>query len=156
MDTVALFTVFGWAFLSFWSAIPGGMALNLSPEITVLTAVASYGCGAALVVIAGEPLQKRLRQRMQNRRPNTPPQESAPAATGMLRVIHKAWNRFGLFGLAMLSPVTVGSLGGTLIGLSLGVRPLRLILMMTLGAGLWGSAIALAVRLGIVSIAGRV
>jgi hypothetical protein len=151
MDIIALFTTFGWAFLSFWSAIPGGIALNLSPEITVLTAVLSYGCGAGLVVIIGEPLQKRIRRRLAKRRHAA--SHDQPAADSAGALLQRAWDRFGLIGLAMLSPMTVGSLGGAVIGLSLGIRPLRLVVVMTIGAGLWGVLIALAVMLGVLSAA---
>lgn len=151
MDIIALFTVFGWAFLSFWSAIPGGLALNLSPVITVLIAVLSYACGAALVVIIGEPLQRRIRHRLAKRA--SPTQPDAPESRGMTPLLRKAWDRYGLIGLAVLSPMTVGAQAGAVIGLSLGIRPLRLVLALTLGAGLWGVIIVLAVLLGLLSAA---
>ena len=70
----------------------------------------------------------------------------------MQRWVHKAWERFGLFGLALLCPLTVGAQLGAAIGLSLGARPRRLVVLMTLGAGIWAILIVLAIRLGIMSI----
>lgn len=153
---MTVLAVFGWAFLSFWSAIPGGIALELSPVVTVLTAVVSYGCGAALVVIVGEPVQRIIRHRMQQRPAAMPAHAAAGASVsgGMGRMMQGAWDRFGLVGLAVLSPMTVGSLTGAVIGLALGIPRLRLILMMTLGAGLWGVLIGLAVMMGLLTAAG--
>jgi hypothetical protein len=144
MEIGAVFTVFGWAFLSFWSAIPGGFALSLPPLVTVITAVISYGAGALLVVVVGEPLQHRIRRHLAGRSRATPDE----AAGGAVKA---AWERYGLIGLAALSPMTVGSLGGAAIGIALGIPPGRLVAMLTLGAAVWGVVIGTAVALGVMS-----
>ncbi len=148
MNIAALITVFGWAFFSFWSAIPAGLALSLSPEVVIVTATLSYGCGVGLVVGVGAPLRSRLSRRLANSETDVP----KPEASRMQRWIHNAWERFGLFGLALLCPLTVGAQLGAVIGLSLGARPVRLVLWMTLGAGIWAILIVLAIRLGIMSL----
>ena len=51
--------IFGWAFFSFWSAIPAGMALGLAPVPVALTVTGSYAAGAALVLLAGAPLREQ-------------------------------------------------------------------------------------------------
>ncbi len=146
MNTAALITVFGWAFFSFWSAIPAGMALSLSPESVIVTATLSYGCGVGLVVGVGAPLRARLSRHK--------PDTAAPSAepSRMVRWLYQAWQRFGLFGLALLCPLTVGAQLGAAVGLSLGARPLRLVVLMTLGAGMWAVLIVLAIRFGIMSV----
>ncbi|MCE7949353.1 MAG: hypothetical protein DYG88_18190 [Chloroflexi bacterium CFX4] len=148
MNIAALLTVFGWAFFSFWSSIPAGMALSLSPEVVVLTATLSYGCGVGLVVGVGAPLRARLSRRLAKPDAAVP----NPEPSRMQRWVHQAWERFGLFGLALLCPLTVGAQLGAVIGLSLGARPRHLVLLMTLGAGIWAILIVLAIRFGIMSI----
>lgn len=92
-----LFTVFSWAFVSFWSAIPGGIALDLSPLLVAVTATASYGCGTALVVFAGTPLRERIRRRIEKQA--VPDGKQVPDRTRQW--IQWAWSRFGLIGLAV-------------------------------------------------------
>ena len=67
-------------------------------------------------------------------------------------MLRRAWARFGLLGLALLAPVTVGAQVGAVIGLSLGARPLRLWIALTLGGALWAAAITLAVRAGLMAL----
>lgn len=144
---IAFGTIFGWAFLSFWSAIPAGIALQVSPLGVALTATVSYGCGAVLVIVAGTPLRARIARRMKRS-----PQPAQP--NRMTVAVQTAWSRFGLVGLALLAPVTVGAQVGAVIGLSLGARPLRLVIAMTLGAALWSAAITLAVMGGLLVVTG--
>lgn len=144
---IAFGTIFGWAFLSFWSAIPAGIALQVSPVVVALTVTISYGCGVALVVTAGTPLRARIARRM-----NRSSQETHP--NRMVTRLQAAWERYGLVGLALLAPMTVGAQVGAVIGLSFGANPLRLVIAMTLGAALWSIAITLAVVAGVLVVTG--
>lgn len=143
----ALGTVFGWAFFSFWSAIPAGVALNLSPLLVAVTTTISYASGAALVALVGAPLRERIRRLMEGRQ-----NKAAARPNRMLRLALLAWERFGLVGLALLAPMTVGAQVGAVIGLSFGARPLRLILALTAGAALWSALITLAISTGLAAI----
>jgi Ca2+/H+ antiporter, TMEM165/GDT1 family len=144
----AVGTVFGLAFFSFWTSIPAGIALQLSAVLVVLTATFSYGLGAALVVIVGAPLRERILRRMQSRRGNNEG-DSEPQSSGVVRFVERAWARFGLIGLSLLAPVTVGAQIGAVIALGFGARPVPLVVAMTLGALAWGVVIALLVSLGV-------
>lgn len=141
-----LITVFGWAFFSFWSAIPAGLALSVSPLAVAATVTISYASGVALVLGIGAPLRDRIQKRIQ------PDPDAKPRPA--LQRIQKAWDRYGLWGLAILAPMTVGAQVGAVIGLSLGVRPLALLLALTSGAAFWAAAITLAISLGLVTLAG--
>jgi hypothetical protein len=124
----ALGTIFGWAFFSFWSAIPAGIALNVAPVLVTLTVTLSYGSGVALVLLVGAPLRERIRRRMEKNNGET------LTPNRIVIAVQRAWDRFGLLGLALLAPMTVGAQVGAVIGLSFGTRPLRLLVAMTLGA----------------------
>ncbi len=149
MPLVALITIFGWAFFSFWSAIPAGVALNVEPLAVVLATTLSYGSGAALVVIVGAPLRERIQRRLAKRPASAEPEDGTPQPSRMMRLIYGAWERFGMIGLALLAPITVGSQIGAVIGLSLGARPIRLIAVMTAGALVWAVVLVVALRLGV-------
>ncbi len=146
----ALGTIFGWAFFSFWSAIPIGLALNVSPFIVAITVTVSYGCGVALVVIVGAPLRERIRRRIDHRQAQQ--SDAPPEPNRMIQLVQRAWNRFGLIGLSLAAPMTVGAQVGAVIGLSFGARPLWLVIAMTLGAGAWGIVLTVAVVAGLITI----
>lgn len=146
ITAAALTTVFGWAFFSFWSAIPAGLALNVSPVLVFFTVTISYSSGVALVLLVGAPLRDRIRRRM-NRA-----DDSTAQPNRMVTAVQSAWARYGLIGLALLAPMTVGAQVGAVIGLSFGARPVRLLLAMTLGAAVWALLLTLALVAGIITV----
>ncbi len=141
MNVAALVSVFGIAFLSLWASIPAGIALSLHPLLVVATAALSYACGVALVVIAGQPVRDWIMRRLGGRASSNP--DSA---------IRRVWNRYGLIGLALLAPVTVGAQVGAIIGMSLNAPPRRLFVWMSLGGLLWSVAFAAAISLGVAAV----
>jgi len=136
-----LISIFTLAFIYFWASIPAGIALGVAPIIVMLTAWASYTAGVVLVVLLGAPARAYLLKRF-----------GGKVASNPDSFIQRAWNRFGLVGLALLAPVTTGAQIGTLIGLSLGAPPRKMIGAMALGAALWGVVITLAVVLGVAAV----
>jgi hypothetical protein len=133
-----LISIFAWAFFSFWSSIPGGIALGVPPLLVGITAWLSYSTGAILIAVLGQPIRERLMKRFGGSmagNPNSP--------------IRRAWDRFGLIGLSLLAPLTTGSQIGAAIGLSLGVTPRRLIFGMAIGGAIWAAIITSAIMLGV-------
>ncbi|MCB9453830.1 MAG: hypothetical protein H6672_20560 [Anaerolineaceae bacterium] len=144
-DLMTLGMVFSWAFFSFWSAIPAGITLQIAPGLVALTVTISYTCGVVLVVSAGTPLRARIARRIERSGGTSHPNRA-------LRAIQAAWSRFGLVGLGLVAPVTVGAQLGAVIGLTLGAKPLRLVAAMTFGAALWSAAITLAILAGVLAV----
>jgi len=139
VDTIpAIVSTFGLAFFWFIGAIPAGAALNLALPIAALTAWISYAAGVAVIVLIGAPLRERIIRRFNLSLEHDPN-----------KLFWRAWDRFGLIGLGLLAPVTVGSQIGALIGLALGVSSLRLLIAMVVGAALWTLVIAGLVAVGV-------
>jgi uncharacterized membrane protein len=136
-----LLSVFGIAFFSFWASIPAGLALGVQPVLVALTAIVSYALGVGLIVVLGEPVRQRLLRRFGSR------VTSDPEST-----IRRAWDRYGLIGLALLAPVTTGAQIGAIVGLTFGASPRRLFIAMSLGAVFWATVITTAVTLGILGV----
>ena len=133
-----LASVFALAFVSFWTSFPAGAALGLAPLLVALTAWISYSLGVILTVLLGEPLRARLLKRF-----------GGKIAANPRSPIRRAWDRFGLVGLSLLAPVTVGSQTGALIGLSFGAPPRRLMIGMVIGGAVWAALITGALILGL-------
>jgi len=91
-----------------------------------------------VVVLIGTPLRERLTKRFNISTEHDPN-----------KLIWRVWDRYGLIGLSLLAPVTLGAQIGALIGLSLGVKPRSLILAMSLGIIPWCIGIGAAVALGL-------
>ncbi|MEZ4670996.1 MAG: small multi-drug export protein [Anaerolineae bacterium] len=139
----AILSTFGLAFFYFIAAIPAGVALNLSPVIAAITAWASYSAGVALVIAVGAPLRNWLMKRFNISTERDPS-----------KLIWRIWDRYGLIGLSLLAPVTVGAQIGALLGISMGVKPRSLLIGLSLGVVVWCVGIMLAVMLGLNVIQG--
>lgn len=135
-------SIFGLAFFYFWPAMPAGLALGLHPLVVVATATASYMSGVLVVLVLGD----RARVLLRRLRRQEPPAATADAVPpGRLR---RVWERFGVAGLGLLAPMTIGSHTGALLGLALKARPRALLIWMTLGALGWSLALCLLALLG--------
>ena len=153
MPTLAtLSAIFGWAFFSFWSAIPAGIALQVAPPIVAMTVVLSYASGVLLVVLAGVPLRQRIQKRFLKGDTDLTITDAAEHRNRAIRWAQQAWARFGLVGLALLAPMTLGSQLGALVGLAFGAHPVRLVIAMTLGAALWAGVITSAIVTGLMVV----
>lgn len=141
-EIARLASIFALAFFSFWAAIPAGLALGLSPLVVVLITTLSYASGAALVTLVGGDLRDRVMRRAG---------QSVGQPQGRLRRI---WARYGLAGLALTAPMTVGAQLGAALGVMLAVPRLRLTAALTLGALVWSIGLTAAVTLGLLALGG--
>ena len=140
MSIPAIISTFALAFFYFWPAMPSGLALGLDPLVVIITTSLSYIAGVALVLLLGKPVQEWLSRRF-NKTVSNPHS-----------LLRRAWNRFGIIGLGLLAPITVGAQIGAVIGLALNAPPRKLFLSMAVGAVLWSIALTLAVQFGLVGV----
>lgn len=133
------FSIFGLGFLYFVSAIPAGAAMKLPLWFVSLAAWLGYTAGGVVIVLLGEPLRRFLLERFKIQ----PNPEKKPS------LILRAWRRAGLPALGLLAPITIGPQAGTLLGLALGVSPLRITLAISLGVIPWCVGFAAATALGL-------
>jgi hypothetical protein len=117
------------------------MALNLPPVVAAVTAWASYTAGVLLIVLVGAPLRQWMMKRFNISLEHDPQ-----------KLFWRVWDRYGLAGLALLAPVTVGAQIGALLGLALNVPPRRLVVAMALGVALWCVGITLVTALGLSAV----
>ena len=136
-----LISVFGIAFLSLWASIPAGLALGLNPVAVVGTAAVSYASGVGLVVFLGQPIRNWLMRRFGDKISGDP--NSA---------VRRAWDRFGLIGLALLAPITTGAQIGAAVGMALNAPPRRLFVLMAIGGLAWAALLGVLISVGVVAI----
>lgn len=134
-------SIFALAFFYFWPAIPAGLALGLSPIIVILTTSLSYACGAAVVTLLGERVRAWVMKRLGNK-----------AEVKSDSFLRRVWDKYGMVGLGLLAPMTVGAQIGAAIGLALNGKPRNLFIALSLGGLVWSIALTAAVSLGILGV----
>jgi len=116
--------VTGLGAVELWAAIPAGLAINLHPLITGIASAVGSIIGALLVILIGARFRNWLLAK----------KAKAKKEKG---VIYKIWDKYGVIGLGLLSPLITGALFGAAIGVSLGASPKRLLIWMCLGIVIW-------------------
>jgi len=131
---------FGLGFVYFLGAIPGGAAAGASVPLAAFAAWAGYSAGAVAVVLAGAPARAWLVRRFR-----------IPVDRDPQKRIWRVWDRWGLVGLGLFAPVTIGPQIGGMIALATGEKPLRVVLSLSLGVVPWcvlfGALVATGVKL---------
>lgn len=129
---------FGLGFVYFVGAVPGGVLAGAPVWLAGVAAWAGYTAGAAMVLVAGAPARAWIARRLG-------PKESA----GRPSLVARAWARFGLTGLGLLAPVTVGPQVGGLLALAAGEPGGRVLLALSLGVAPWCAGFSIVTGLGL-------
>ncbi len=136
MELVVKFvTVTGLGIIELWAAIPAGTALKLHPLLNGLAAGLGAIIGALLVIILGDRLRNWLLKKKEKEQKNR-------------GWIYRIWEKYGVIGLGILSPLITGALLGAAIGISLGASPKRLILWTSVGIVIWTIVLTIISTLG--------
>jgi hypothetical protein len=136
-----LLVVFGLSIIELWAAIPLGFAFNLHPATIFGLSSAGSIISALLVVLVGSKIRSTiLRWRYGE---NKAPQHGR---------LHNIWERYGVMGLGLLSPLLLGAPLGAALGCVFGAEKWRLLLWMSLGIVLWSVALTVIGVLGLSGI----
>ncbi len=119
---------------SFWSAIPVGIVLELHPILAGLAATLGNLAAVVLVVV----LEGRLRQWIPRYGRFTTQKER----------LKRVWGRYGLVGVALLSPLITGAPLGTALALVLGAPVRRLLPWMIVSVVVWGVGLTVTATVG--------
>ncbi|MFN8343617.1 MAG: hypothetical protein U0X91_01355 [Spirosomataceae bacterium] len=122
--------------LKFVAGPLAGIALNLKWWETALCTVAGMMLSVVLFVFLGAGIQLLI-GRFQKKKPRL--------FTKRTRLAVKVWQRSGMMGIALLTPLLFTPIGGTLIAVSFKVPRCSIILQMLLWGVIWGIVITLAI-----------
>ncbi len=137
MTLIPILTVFGLSIIELWVAIPAGFTFNLHPAITATTSTTGSILSAVAITLAGEKIRNRIiRWRYKGKEPKK----------GFLSSI---WDKYGVIGLGLLSPLLFGAPIGAAVGTALGGDKQRLLLWMSIGIIIWAVCLTLAVAAGV-------
>ena len=120
--------------------MPAGLALGLDPILIWAATVAGGILGVGIVAVGGD----RIRAWFLRRR-------GRAILSGEGR-LYRLWQRYGVVGWGLLSPLLVAAAMGTAIGIALGAPRRRLFLSMSAGVVLWTTIVVGAAVLGVHAI----
>ncbi len=116
------------------AVVPSGIALGLNPLAVVIAAA----FGNAITIFIFAYLGSATRERIIKRRIAKGKAAESPKFEKALR----AFDKYGIYGLAILGPVIIGTQFAAAAAVAAGVKPLRTSLLVTLSMVLWASGIA--------------
>jgi membrane protein DedA with SNARE-associated domain len=113
----------------------GGYAVGLSLLTTILTTVAGMMTVVFLFTFFGNWIRTNIFGRFKKRKINL-----KRAAR-----FEKLWSRYGLVGVALLTPIILTPIGGTLLAVSSGSPKDKIIFYMFVSASFWSVAFSMAI-----------
>jgi membrane protein DedA with SNARE-associated domain len=127
-DTILrVFTVYVSSMLKFIFGPVGGYAAGLNIVVTILITVCSMMTVVLILAFFGDFIRQRLLRRFFNTK----------KFTERNRKYVWIWRRYGLYGIALLTPILLTPIGGTLLAISFGTPKNKLILFMFVSASAW-------------------
>lgn len=129
-------SVLGTSMLELWAAIPLGFALQLPAIVTGTLSAIGAMASAGIVIYLGGSLRNWLLKRIERK------------GKRQGRMVH-IWEKYGVIGLGLASPLITGAPLGAAIGISLGAPTGKLMWWMSVGIVIWSVILTTAVSLGL-------
>ena len=140
LETLGLFGVFLAGAIPWMEAIagiPGGILLGLDPVSTVIAAV----IGNAITIFVFAYLGSAIREGFLKRRLAKGKSGESPKFLKAMA----AFDKYGIYGMAVLGPVLIGTQFAAAACVAAGVKPLRASIFITSGMLIWAVVIAVGV-----------
>ena len=111
--------------------------MGLPLYLTVLLTIAGMMTSVVVISYAGKAAQRFYMSRRKKK--------NKPIFSKQSRRIVRIWQRFGIRGIAFLTPVIFTPIIGTMVAIVLGVSKNKILMYMLFSAVVWGIALTLAV-----------
>ncbi|MFM1788852.1 MAG: hypothetical protein RLZZ12_201 [Actinomycetota bacterium] len=116
------------------AVVPSGIVLGLNPYATVIAAVA----GNAITIFLFAYLSSNIRQRIINRRMA----QGKSGDSAKFEKALKAFDKYGIYGMAFLGPILIGTQFAAAASVAAGVKPLRASILISMSMAIWASLLA--------------
>ncbi|WP_246009512.1 small multi-drug export protein [Brevibacillus fluminis] len=140
-DIIMWATVFGTGILELWGALLVGFMWKLHPVPIALVSALGSITSAVVVIYFAHSLRGWLIKRYQRK------------TSKKQGKIAEVWQKYGVIGLAFLSPLITGAPLGAAIGIAFGAEPARLLRWMTVFIIFWSIVLTAAGVLGLLGFA---
>lgn len=141
MNLEAIIIIFAASMVELWMGIPLGFVLDVNPILIAITSALGAILSAFIVITIGDNLRNRLikwkykdEQELEKSR------------------LYEIWNKYGVIGLGLLSPLIFGAPLGAAVGVALGAGKERLLIWMSIGILIWSVGLTLAGLMGFLAL----
>jgi len=141
MNLESILVIFAASVAELWVAIPLGLVMKINPIIIATVSAAGAIFAAVCVTLLGDNLRTRLLKWKYD-------DEEALKKTRLYNV----WNKYGVIGLGLLSPLIFGAPLGAAVGIALGARKNGLLLWMSIGIIIWSIGLTVAGSMGLLAL----
>ncbi len=117
------------------TVVPTGIALGFNPISTVIAA----SVGNAITIFVFAYMSSNIRKFITNRRVLRGKSTESPKFEKAL----KAFDKYGIYGMAVLGPLIIGTQFAAAASVAAGVKPIRASIIVTIAMFLWATVIAL-------------
>ncbi len=138
MSITGIATAFGLGFIYFISAIPAGAASGAAVWWSAMAAWLGYSVGGLIVLLTGAPLRDWMVRKLK-----------VPVQRDPTKLAWRVWDRWGLAGLGLLAPVTIGPQATAVLALAMGEKTPRILAALSLGVVPWCVVFAVLTALGV-------
>lgn len=129
--------------LSAFKIVPGYALAKGGYDMSILETFLSVGLGGILGISIYTYFGARIRDYFQKRKKETTEKKKLDKKKiRRLRLVIKIWRRFGIWGIAFLTPPILSPPIGTAISLAFGEKPNRIMLYLGVSCILWAFAFA--------------
>ncbi|MFM1993767.1 MAG: hypothetical protein RL537_456 [Actinomycetota bacterium] len=118
------------------AVVPAGIVFGLDPTLVVVAAVIGNASTIFLFAYAGSRIRSWLLKRRQAK-------GKVGESKRFVRA-QEAFNKWGVYGMALLGPLLIGTQFAAAISVAAGVKPLKASLIVTIGMAFWAVLIAWA------------
>jgi uncharacterized membrane protein len=137
LEQLGLFGVFlGGAFpwIEALAAAPAGILFGLDPILSLIFAVAGNIVTIVIFAYGGKSLREWLMRRRvaKGKDPESPKFKKARVA----------YEKYGIYGMAILDPILIGTPFSAAVSAAAGVKPLKVTLILAVAMMIWASAIS--------------
>jgi hypothetical protein len=127
--------IYLWCMLKFIFGPAGGYAVGLHPITTILTTVFGMMTVVVLLTFFGDWIRAKVFAKLPMRKVNLKKSQK----------FDKILKRYGLVGVALLTPILLTPIGGTLLAVSSGSSKDKIIFYMFVSASFWSVVISMAI-----------
>ncbi len=119
-----------------FAVVPAGILVGLNPVATLIAALV----GNTITIVLFAYFASNIRERLIRRRVK----QGKSAELPKLEKALKAFDKYGVYGLAALGPILIGTQFAAAAAVTAGVKPLRASVLITASLTIWAIAIAVA------------
>jgi Ca2+/H+ antiporter, TMEM165/GDT1 family len=114
--------------------VPVGILFGLDPVLTVLAASVGNIITIALFAYAGDKIRNWVIERRRKK--------GIEPKSGRYEKAQKAFDKYGIYGMAALGPVLIGTQFAAAASVASGVKPFKVTLLISIAMVLWAVGIA--------------